>query len=374
MSLLAASRPFLANLDVRIVGLTLLTKVVVLAFGAVVLAVLGGIVEPYPLGGVSADPRSLFEPWVRWDAVPYLEIAASGYSGALIVFFPLYPLLIRIADAVLGQPALASILVTGVASLLVGPILYRLVAADEDALVARRSVWFLLILPTAYFLHIGYTEALFLVLALGSLLAARRDRWWLAGVLGALAALTRINGLLLVPALMTEALLQWWPTRGPVRWRWLAIGMVPLGFLGYLALNQAVYGNPLAFLPLQAELWGRTISPPWVGIATLFDPSNRAETAWIPELAFVALAVVGVVVSALRFRPTWTVWMAANLILFTSTSVVTSVPRFSLLFFPLFVWFAQQSRHRPVAVVLTFGSLAGLVFLTGRFALGQWAF
>ena len=41
---------------------------------------------------------------------------------------------------------------------------------------------FLLIFPTAYFLHIGYTESLFLALVLGSFLAARTDRWWLAGL------------------------------------------------------------------------------------------------------------------------------------------------------------------------------------------------
>ena len=54
-----------------------------------------------------------------------------------------------------------------------------------------RSVWFLLIFPTAYFLHVGYSEALFLALALGSILAARGERWWLAGVLGAFCWMTR---------------------------------------------------------------------------------------------------------------------------------------------------------------------------------------
>ena len=76
-----------------------------------------------------------------------------------------------------------------------------------------RAAWFLLIFPTAYFLHIGYTEALFMALVLGSFLAARTERWWLAGLLGGLAALTRVNGLVLMPALPAEALTQWFTIR-----------------------------------------------------------------------------------------------------------------------------------------------------------------
>jgi hypothetical protein len=367
--------PRMANrIDLQIVGFTLLVKVLLLGFGVVIVAVLGGVIHPNPLGGLATDSRQLFEPWARWDASHYLDISVFGYRANLIVFFPLYPGLVGALNAVLGDPTIAAFVVSGIASLLVGPILFRLVAADEGPAIALRSVWFLLIFPTAYFLHIGYAEALFIALALGSLLAARTDRWWWAGILGALAALTRINGLLLVPALMVEAVVQWWPERRGWRWRWLAIGIVPLGFLGYLALNQALYGNPVAFLSFQAADWDRSLSPPWVGIGALFDPAVRAPLAWIAELAFVALALVGVIVSAFRFRPTWTVWMAGNLLLVTSTTVVMSVPRFSLLLFPLYAWFAVLARSRGLAVLITLLSVSTLLFFAGRFALGAWAF
>jgi hypothetical protein len=45
---------------------------------------------------------------------------------------------------------------------------------------------FFLFFQTAYFLHIGNSEGLFLAVALACILAARGERWWLAGVLGAL--------------------------------------------------------------------------------------------------------------------------------------------------------------------------------------------
>ncbi len=125
------------------------------------------------------------------------------------MFFPLFPWLVAAANSVIGVPVAAAFAVSTVASFFVAPMLYRLVRADLGATVARWSAILLLVFPTAYFLHIGYTESLFLALAFGSLWLARSDRWWAAGVLGGLAALTRVNGLVLIPALAVEAWLQW---------------------------------------------------------------------------------------------------------------------------------------------------------------------
>ena len=125
-------------------------------------------------------------------------------------------------------------------------------------------------------------------------------------------------------------------------------------------------------MQIQRAEWGKSLSPPWVGIGDLMR--SELPRAWIPELAFVVLGVVGTIVSAFRFRPSWTVWMGGNLLVFTSTSVILSVPRYSIVLFPLFVWFALMARSRPIAIGIGGLSAAGLVFLAGRFALGTWAF
>src|SRR5689334_6498172 len=51
----------------------------------------------HPFGGV---PDSLFSPLARWDSTWYLGIAHDGYAGPSSAFFPLYPLLVRVAAAV----------------------------------------------------------------------------------------------------------------------------------------------------------------------------------------------------------------------------------------------------------------------------------
>ena len=380
----------LSRTDAQLIGLTLLLKLLLLIGGALAFVTF--------TGETLHAPRALLEIWDRWDAPHYTDLAVFGYravdAGNLvadgyrsiypgdlplyIVFYPLFPWAVAAVAWVIHDAMVAAIAVSTVASLFVAPLLARLVALDFDPAIGRRAAIFLLIFPTAYFLHIGYTESLFLALVLGSFLAARTDRWWLAGVLGALATLTRVNGLVLVPALAAEALVQWWPERH-WQWRWLGIAIVPLGFLGYLALNQAVYGDPLAFLAIQEDHWYKSLRPPWIGIGGVIDaignrsPDDAFMLGWM-ELAFTALGLVASVVAALRFRASWAVWMAGNWLLITSTGFVMSVPRYTLVLFPLFAWFALLTRSRWVALAVGTGSVLGLAYFAGRFAAGQWAF
>jgi len=341
--------------------------------------------------------------WNRWDAPHYLDLAVFGYratdAGDLfgpngyrsvypgdlplyIVFYPLFPWLITGVNAVLDDPLVSAFVVSGVASLFVAPLMYRLVRQDEEPDAAMRAAWFLLIFPTAYFLHIGYTESLFLALVLGSFLAARTRHWVLAGLLGGLAALTRINGLVLLLALPAEAVTQWYEdprVERRLRPEWLGIGLVAVGFGGYLLLNQAVYGDPLTFLQVQREHWFKQLAPPWEGIASAAgwlgdEKLENALLYGVTELTAVAIGLAGTVYAAFRFRPSWFAWMAGNWLLFTSTAFLLSVPRYTLTLFPIMVGMALLARDRWVLVALSLLSLAGFVYFAARFALGGWAF
>jgi hypothetical protein len=380
----------LPRTETLLVGLTLLIKVALLAFG--VFAYL------YFAHGRIRQPLDVLGVWNGWDTPHYLDVAVFGYRaddpGTLpmysklgdldlfIVFYPLYPWLVAGVNWIVHEPLVSAFVVTGIASLFVAPLLYRLVRLEEGDGVAIRATWFLLIFPTAFFLHIGYTEALFLALALGSFLAARTERWWLAGVLGGLAALTRVNGLVLIPALAAEAAMQWFaqpPAERRLRVGWLAIALVPVGFAVYLGVNLAVYHDAFAFLRIQDEHWFKSLAPPWDGIATALEwlearnPDLRLMYGAM-ELAFAGLGLVATLHALLRFRPSWFAWMAGNWILFVSTAFIVSVPRYSLTLFPLFVSMALAARRRTVLVSLSLVSIAGLVYLSARFAAGAWAF
>ena len=133
-----------------------------------------------------------FQIWDQWDFGYYQKIAEFGYSrnDGSIAFYPLFSWLIALVTYTCRSYLAASLIISGVASIVAAILLRRLVQLDYPASVAIRSVWFFLIFPTAYFLHVGYSESLFLALALACNLAARAQRWLLAGVLGAFGWMT----------------------------------------------------------------------------------------------------------------------------------------------------------------------------------------
>ena len=381
-------RGWLSRDDRLLLGWTLGAKLAVLALGTLAFWYVSGRIP------------GLLDPWQRWDAPHYTDIAIWGYMahdpGTLsypgyrqdfpgdldlyIVFFPLFPWLTAAVNAVIGAPVAAAFVVSTVASLFVAPMLYRLVRADLGASVARWSAGLVLVFPTAYFLHIGYTESLLLALSFATLWLARTNRWWIAGALGASAALTRVNGLVLIPALAVEAWLQWRVHRrveiGPM----VAIAAVAIGFAVYLGVNLVVYGDPFAFSDIQRSHWFKDLSPPWEGIGGMIDRTADTDAdvafmiGWM-ELLFTGLGLAATVATALWLRPTWATWMAGNWLLIVSTGFVMSVPRYSLVLFGIVVWGALiAERWRWAGWILAAGSAAAMAYFAWRFAAGQWAF
>ena len=324
--------------------------------------------------------RGWLEIWNNWDAVHYLHLAEQGYVAAgdsrvSLVFFPLYPWLVRLTAFLVRDYMAAAFVVSGFASVATALLLRRLARCDESEEVSRNAVWFLFIFPTSFFLHICYTESLFLALTLGCFLAARKECWSLAGLLGAGASLTRVNGLILLPALATEVGLQYWQTRR-FDWRWLWLGAVPFGFLGYLWLNHEVTGDFFAFTKIMQEHWYKKFASPWFGI---HDVYLRAVGMNINEglNEFIALVIISVctVWSWIRLRSSYSVWITLNWLLISSTAFVLSVPRYALTLFPVFLFFARACTGRRFwFAMLTIWSLLYLALYAGRFAQGLWAF
>jgi hypothetical protein len=323
------------------------------------------------------------EIWNRWDALNYQKLAQFGYGAngelkPLLVFYPLFPWSVRLFTFITRDYLISAFIVSTIASLIVALVFLRLVELDFPKALAQRAVWFLFIFPTSYFLHIGYTESLFLMLALSSVYAARRERWFIAGVFGALTCMTRPNGVVLLPVLIVEAWHQYRTTRR-WRWQWLYIAVAAVGFGGYLLLNKYVTGDAFAFISLQQQFFGKSLSSPLTGIdnawgSMISRPPSEAEMIGTQEVMFIALGLICTIVSWIKLRPAYSVWMTGNWLMFVSVSFVLSVPRYTVTMFPIFILFSMLAAQRIWLAVITVWSILYLSLFASRFVWGQWAF
>src|SRR5207249_4086157 len=167
----------------------------------------------YPVKPV--DITALLTSWNRWDAANYTRIAQFGYQTIFdTAFFPLFPWLIKGIASLLGNHGYVYIgmLLSNLALLGTLFVLYQIAADALGDQVGRRTLLYLCIFPTAFFFFAAYNESLFLLLTASSFLAMRRQKWWLAGILGLFAALTRSVGILLVIPFLYEL----WITRDAI--------------------------------------------------------------------------------------------------------------------------------------------------------------
>ena len=212
-----------------------------------------------------------------WDGPNYLTVARGLYEirpdNPLLAYvhdpkffasyLPLYPMLVRLLAFVGYERALllVSILATTAAAIL----FYRL-ARDVWKLSSALflSLVFLL-LPPRWVLYrsTGATEAVYIAAVLASVLFMEKARVGRAAFAGALAALTRISGLMIAPAYAVVLLRQ-------RRWRsilWLAL--IPAGLFTYFLFCASRFGDFYAYFTPHGEKLARFI--PFGFLPVLFE-------------------------------------------------------------------------------------------------------
>jgi hypothetical protein len=372
------------------------------------------------------DPRGLTAPFsglgdllvspaARWDSVWYLTIAHDGYGSASdhpqAAFYPLYPMLMRAGGWVVGSPLTAGVAISLACFLGALVLLHRLVELELGPQHARPTLLLVAFFPTALFFSAVYSESLFLLVTVGAFLAARRERWASAGALGALAALTRNSGVLLLVPLVVLFLYGpragGAPVLGRARWlpryrltpqlAWLAIA--PLGLALYLGWSAIVLGDALAPFHAQ-ELWMRHLRPlgavsggveaAWDGLRELTRDGSAsrylaesggnsldAASQSVMLLGFLAFALVALVGVLRRLPLAYGAYAGVALLMTLSYPVdgqpLTSLPRYIAVLFPLQMWLALWAGRREGGVERAVGVSAVLLgLLAAQFA--RWGF
>jgi len=343
---------------------------------------------------------------VRWDAGWYLQIVTEGYKYAPgdpsvqqnIVFFPAYPMLVRVVGRLFGGDMIGYVAAGTIISIasFFGALVY-LYAFARDRYgddVASGSIWLLATYPFAFFFGALYTESLFLLGTLGALYHFSREEFGRAACWGLLVGLTRLNGSLLALPLGLLALQRstvftsgarlqacenarlkpratplekavppsMQQTRAPA----LAAAAAPVaGLVIYALFIWSLTGNPLAFASGQMA-WGRTYNGLGALVAQQYSIlANAGLSGYVGTPGYDALNALGALFAvatiwpvARRLGMAYGLFMVINILPALANGGLLSTGRFSSVLFPAFIWLATAvpSSHRA-AWIATFAAV-----------------
>jgi Mannosyltransferase (PIG-V) len=351
-----------------------------------------------------------FAPAARWDSVWYLGIAKSGYfSRSAPAFYPLYPLLIHLGTTVFGSALFVGTLISLVSMTVGLQLVHRLARLDLSEPQARATVLLVAFFPVSLFLSAVYTEALFLMLSVGAIYAARLDRWAWAGVLGGLAAATRSNGVLIVLPLALIYLYgpraraaarppaHWWQPRHGISGSAVWLAVVPVGLFAYMGYLVLAHHSALAPFAAEAD-WGRQFAGPFGAVPKVLAAlpaevrlllsgagsmlGTGHGVAWtttrnLLDTGFLVFAAVGLALAWRRVPFAYLVYAAALLAEAlsypTMNEPLESFSRYVIPIFPVFMgwgaWLGERPRARRDVLAI---SATLLVMFSGLWGLWAW--
>ncbi len=381
----------------------LTTRLPILVVGYAATLIIG---LPPSTGHISEDP--LRDLPARWDATWYMDIARDGYrydprlgpdEQQPIVFFPLYPMLMRTLAAFTTPDrgatttfdqyteirrvhlAWCGVVISLIAFLLALVVLYRWAELHGGAGAAASTVVLLSTYPFAVYFSAAYTESVFLLLTTAACYAFEKGRLPAAGAAGVLAGLTRPNGVMLSLVLGILALER---LRGRERGRirrtaagLLAAAMPAVGLLLYCTYIYRLTGDPFAWVRAQAA-WGRDVGATSTHYAWIWQTiADEGVLSYVRAAPAEAVQVVAVVFSLglvwpvwRRIGPAYAVLILANVLPPLIKGGVLSLGRFTATLFPLFLALALLvPAERRVNWIIAFAMGQGLiaaVFFTWR--------
>ncbi|WP_324789939.1 mannosyltransferase family protein [Streptomyces sp. H51] len=340
----------------------------------------------FAAGGKPTHPLPMLSRWTQWDTALFTAIARDGYfpNGAVAkdareAFLPGFPLLLRCVHSIIPEWSVDGLLVSfvagGVAALALSRVAQATLPGQE---VGARSVFFLLASPCAVFLAAGYSESLFLALALPAWLAAKKDNWRLAATLACAAGTVRVSGLFLATAMMVQFAMSAKARSQARHLPWLALPFLPMP--AYTCYLYAHTGDWMAWKHAQERGWFRGFHYPW---QTWFNTWEAAFSHTQPapyafmfqmEIAAVAAGILLLVVLLRQRRWPEVTYVGLSLSALSTSYWYMSVPRAALLWWPLWASLAAWSLRRPwaksayVSVAVPLMTLITVAFTSGRWA------
>ncbi len=355
----------------------------------------------FPYSDVFLLPSKLpFWIWsfANFDGVHYLTIAKNGYSAQFTqVFFPFYPFIIGLINKLFPNinRIVIGLFISNISFIFFIYYFIRLLKIDYKSSQIIWILLFLIFVPTSFYFGSLYTESLFMFLIISSFYYVRKERWWLAGILGAFASATRPIGILLLPALMWEWHNKKFKVQGTkfnfkerilkVTFNMLhspILYLIPSGLLFYMIYLQINFRDALMFWHVQPIFGaqrsgaGIILLPQvfWRYIKILTTVSYFQMDFWIAlwELLFTLFAIYLLLLAYKhKIRTSYLIFSWLAILVPTFTGTLSSMPRYILTAFPLFILLGTISGKYKKSILLIISILLMVIF-TAFFTHGFW--
>jgi hypothetical protein len=310
----------------------------------------------------------------RWDSYWYLDIAQNGYylrgpeSLANVVFFPLYPLLVRAMGSLVGGDlVLAGWIVSSVFLALSIFMLTRLTQEFHPELDPKLPAVFLLVYPTAFFLNAVYTESLFLFLSLAVVYCTLKRNFLLAGIWSAFASATRMPGLFLCLLVLIE-FIQAYGWRGLFSRRVWPLALAPLGTLAFFLYLWAAFGDFFIFLKVESA-FGRGFE---LGSSFFKFRNNPDVIHTLLDFSYTVAMIVFSLIAMRRLRLSYGAYMLVSVGIVLLSGTALGIARYGMVMFPIYL-IAAGIRSAVGRSAWIFGSTLLLALNITRFVYHYWA-
>ncbi|MCC6703405.1 MAG: DUF2029 domain-containing protein [Thermomicrobiales bacterium] len=327
--------------------------------------------------------------WVRWDSAHMIELARAGYGagntspGEGWGFFPLYSMLMRGLVEITFLPvternlALAGLVIANLSFIALIALLARWSADLFGDQAARMTVLLFCLSPFSYFFNAAYTESLFVLLVIATLMLASSNRWFAAGAVAGLATATRLVGLALIPALLYLA----WKRKISLIETVTCIVLSSYGVLAFGVYSAFRTGNPFQYFEAQANWgdWGDHVGD----YIRLFVTQPREALGGDPRHLVIMLNVFLLIVALAWLPAVWrrldpaTAVYTTLIVVMQGAMTWVSLGRYLLPAIGVYLvagrWLAQSNRSPWTRdTVVAVGTIA-LTTLLILFAHGFWA-
>ena len=372
----------------KIILAVLLTRLLLFGIAYLITAVQQGYT-----GGIF-DRLDIWAP-LNTDSRHYLSLAEHGYQTTgnerlLLVFFPFYPLLVRVCNYIFQNFLVSGLFVSNVMFLFAGYLLYELALLDTDRRGALRAVKYLCILPASCLFCAPLSDSLFLFLTVAGMYLARKKQYVFASILGFFSALTRLPGVLLFAPVCFELvgdLIREHRAGASGRkyvlhsvGRCLSLLLIPMGLVLYLCLNYQLTGDWFRFLEYQRENWNQGLG--WFfstaeyqtvyGLTALREQPTVFYGLWLPSLIYLFGSIAILIAAQKKLRPSYVAYFLLYYAITMGATWLLSAPRYLTAAFPLALGLAAITEKRWADALATTLCTAGLLYYLFAF-LQHWS-